>query len=323
MRTSVTPDNFGDLLTSHQFTTIYEATSPEFQSIVSLSEFHQLAIAFTEQSKQLQLSFTTSIQGLTQQLWVDSFTNRVVSVYFDKQNTIHSLLLAPLTTYPLTDHTFSKTEFILPFHEEWFTFWGGTNEFINYHYAYPNQRYAYDFVMKKNGFSYIKNGTENEDYYCFDKEVVAPASGVVREIISNLPDNQPGTMDSVNPAGNYVILDHEESEYSLLAHFKKDSICVNVGDYIKQGQPLGRCGNSGNSSEPHIHFHAMDAPHYAGAKSIRIKFQASVDPIRGQLVSNSTASNKTASTFDTTETTYTVGEPLLLIPKAIGQFFKS
>lgn len=322
MKTSVTPNNFGELLTSHQFARIYAATSPEFQSLVSFSEFTQLATPFIEESRQLQLAFTTSIQGLTQQLWVDSSTKRAVSVYFDDQHTIQSLLLAPVISYPLTDQTFSETEFILPFHEEWFTFWGGTNEYINYHYTYPNQRYAYDFVKTKNGFSYTANGTANEDYLAFNQEVIAPASGVVREIVSDLPDNQPGIMDAMNPAGNYVILDYGQSEYSFLAHFKKDSICVHVGDYIEQGQLLGRCGNSGNSSEPHIHFHVMNAPHYTKSKSIRINFQASVDPIRGQDVSNTTASDKSTSTIDKAETTYTVGELLLLIPKVIGQFFK-
>lgn len=69
-------------------------------------------------------------------------------------------------------------------------------------------------------------------------------------------------MNESQPAGNYVILEHSNKEYSLLAHFKQHSIMVNEGDIVKQGQNIGLCGNSGNSSEPHIHFQVMDSPDY-------------------------------------------------------------
>ena len=51
------------------------------------------------------------------------------------------------------------------------------------------------------------------------------------------------------PAGNYVVIEHPNKEYSMIAHFKNGSILVKEGEQVKEGQLLGQCGNSGNSSE--------------------------------------------------------------------------
>lgn len=72
---------------------------------------------------------------------------------------------------------------------------------------------------------------------------------------SDLPDNTPGVMSPQQPLGNHVILDHENGEFSFLAHLKQGSVQVKLGDRIEAGTLLGTCGNSGNSSEPHLHFH--------------------------------------------------------------------
>lgn len=67
-------------------------------------------------------------------------------------------------------------------------------------------------------------------------------------------------------AGNYVVIKHAENEYGFLAHLKQGSICVEPGEDVERGQEIGRCGHSGNSSEPHLHFHVHDHPTpYLGA----------------------------------------------------------
>jgi murein DD-endopeptidase MepM/ murein hydrolase activator NlpD len=68
-----------------------------------------------------------------------------------------------------------------------------------------------------------------------------------------------------NPAGNHVVLDHGNGEFSLLAHLQKGSLRVKAGDTVKAGQPLGLCGNSGNTSEPHLHIHLQTGPEFPGA----------------------------------------------------------
>lgn len=172
-----------------------------------------------------------------------------------------------------------------PFQDEWYVFCGGTNSPINYHYAYENQRYAYDFVIMNESISYDGDPTLNESYFAFGKEYLAPADGVVVEVENSVEDNTPvGTMNEKQPLGNYVILDHGNNEFSYLAHFKNQSVTVDIGDKVKQGDSLGQVGNSGNSSEPHIHFHVADSPDIKTSKSINIKFSSENNVIQGDFV---------------------------------------
>ncbi|TGU70988.1 M23 family metallopeptidase, partial [Mesorhizobium sp. M00.F.Ca.ET.186.01.1.1] len=121
----------------------------------------------------------------------------------------------------------------------------------NYHYAIPSQRYAYDIIKIKDGYSYSGDATKNESYYAFGQEILAPQDGTVVHVVSDIPDNVPvGTMNDKQPAGNVVVIDHGNGEFSYLAHLKQGSAKVKVGDRVKKGDLLGLCGNSGNSSEP-------------------------------------------------------------------------
>ena len=170
--------------------------------------------------------------------------------------------LVRLENHPETDQIYTQTEFILPIKEEWYVFWGGTNQRDNDHYAYPSQRYAIDLVIRKNGRDYEGDKDKNESYYAFGKEIIAPADGRVVEVERRVKDNEPvGEMNAAQPFGNYVIIDHGNGEYSVIGHMKYESPVVKVGDAVKQGQLVGLCGNSGNSSEPHIHFQVSDTPH--------------------------------------------------------------
>lgn len=72
--------------------------------------------------------------------------------------------------------------------------------------------------------------------------------------------------------GNYVVIQHDEREYSLMAHFIPMSIIVKKGDTVKKGQVIGKCGNSRNSSEPHLHFQLQDNPNFYTAIRLHIKF---------------------------------------------------
>jgi murein DD-endopeptidase MepM/ murein hydrolase activator NlpD len=84
-------------------------------------------------------------------------------------------------------------------------------------------------------------------------------------VVNDLPDNTPGVTTGVrNAAGNHVVLDLGGREYALLAHLQKGSVPVRVGDTVKRGDTLGLCGNSGNSTEPHLHFHLQDRPKLFG-----------------------------------------------------------
>lgn len=217
-------------------------------------------------------------------LWLDNEREKAISIAFDGTYTIQSLLLAPFVSYPESDNRYTKNTYIMPIKEKWFVFWGGTNQFINYHYVYETQRYAYDLVILKDGQSYCDAPTRNENYYAFNKEIVAPADGEVVKVMEGVKDNVPGEMDEGQPEGNCVVIKHSNNEYSMIAHFKQNSILVKDGENVQKGQVIGLCGNSGNSSEPHVHFQVMDSPNYYNGQSIRIQFEDRAEAIQGEVV---------------------------------------
>ncbi|GAK49256.1 peptidase M23 [Candidatus Moduliflexus flocculans] len=153
----------------------------------------------------------------------------------------------------------TKTKLRLPFDDEWTVMWGGRSTWENYHADTPNQRFAYDFFVVKNGY-FSGDGSQNAQHYAFGKTVVAPGSGVVIAAESSVPDNVPGEENFAQPLGNHVIIDHENGEYSVLAHFQRGSVVVQVGDRVVAGQKLGLCGNSGGSDLPHLHYHIQNTP---------------------------------------------------------------
>ncbi len=147
----------------------------------------------------------------------------------------------------------NTTKMRLPFNEEWTVFWGGTNEAQNYHVAYANQKYAYDLVIMKNGKTHTGDPKKNENYFVFGKEIIAPCDAKVVTVITGVKDNIPGEMNPKQVTGNTVVLETAKGEFILMAHFKEKSIVVKEGQEVKQGDLLGLCGNSGNSSEAHLH----------------------------------------------------------------------
>lgn len=187
----------------------------------------------------------------------------------------------------------TKTDLSLPFTGEWYAFWGGHDAYQNYHVVAPTQRFAYDFLVVRDGASHTGDGAENTDYYCFGRPVLAPAAGTVTVASDTLPDNSPGEMTAEAPPGNHVVIDHGNGEYSLLAHFRSGSIRVSAGDPVRAGQVLGECGNSGNSSEPHVHYHLQTGPAFGegvGLPAPFTDFRADGEvvergePVRGQMV---------------------------------------
>ncbi len=178
--------------------------------------------------------------------------------------------------------TRNSTKLILPFKDEWTVFWGGDTRALNYHVDYKAQKNAFDMMITNSyGGSFKKNGSANEDYYAFGKQIIAPCDGVIVFVTDGLADNKPGIMDPKNPTGNSVVLKTKNGEFLLFAHFKQNSIVLKGGQKIKQGELLGLCGNSGNSSEPHLHFHIQDAQDMETATGVKCYFEKLV--VNGEL----------------------------------------
>ena len=134
---------------------------------------------------------------------------------------------------------------------------GGSSTTINYHHANQSQSYALDIVAL-NGFGARAKGLMPDDladYVIYDREVKSPCTGVAISTHDGVEDNRISETNRQEPAGNHIILACGTARV-LLAHFRKGTIAVSGGEIVTEGETLGRVGNSGNSSEPHLHMHA-------------------------------------------------------------------
>lgn len=113
--------------------------------------------------------------------------------------------------------------------------------------------FAWDFVINRNGYQAQGDANLNENHYCWEQPVLAPAPGRVVQTRDDLDDHRPYLPDPPH-VGNHVYIDHQNGEISLLYHLKKDSVLVKTGDMVERGQPIGLCGNTGISMFPHLHF---------------------------------------------------------------------
>lgn len=123
---------------------------------------------------------------------------------------------------------------------------------------YKGQSYALD-IVQLDQFGLRAMGLwprEPERYHIFGAPVQAPCEGVVAGIEKRLPDLKPPEQDRQNPAGNFVLIECGETQV-LLAHLMQESLSVDSGERVQEGQFIGRVGNSGYSTEPHLHLHAQ------------------------------------------------------------------
>jgi len=144
---------------------------------------------------------------------------------------------------------------------------GGSTAPINYHVVDHSQKYALD-VLKIDRAGRRARGLYPRDprrYHIFDDVLYSPCDGTVVRAVDGLPDLDPPRSDPARAAGNHVLLEHDGTKI-LLAHLRQGSVAVADGARVRRGQPLGRVGNSGNTSEPHLHIHAErgGAPDVAG-----------------------------------------------------------
>jgi murein DD-endopeptidase MepM/ murein hydrolase activator NlpD len=165
------------------------------------------------------------------------------------------------------------TPMSLPFKGKWTVFWGGDTKEQNYHVVVNFQKNAFDLVVNgENGKSFKTDGKNNEDYYAFGQQILSPCAGEVVMAVDGVKDNVPGKMNTMYVPGNAILIKTANNEYILLAHFKQNTIKVKTGDKVQKGQLLGLCGNSGNSSEPHLHFNLQDDEDFGKAVGIKCFF---------------------------------------------------
>jgi len=136
---------------------------------------------------------------------------------------------------------------------------GGVYRWLNHHRGSRSQAYALD-IVKLNQFGVRAKGICPRPltaYEIFGDALYAPAPGIVTAVVNDLADLPPGEMDCQHIAGNHIVIRMDASDVSIgLAHLMQGSVRVEVGEQVCAGQILGRVGNSGNTTEPHLHIHA-------------------------------------------------------------------
>jgi len=179
-----------------------------------------------------------------------------------------------------------KTPLILPLKGEVFV-WEG-HDYYAHHLRVPmsnpkvramgitanSNEFAMDFIYTDvEGHEYKGDPQKVENWFSYGKPIFAPGAGVVREIANDIPDNwfkdaavtmigHPSLPSGKDPKdiGNYVLIDHENGEFSLLVHMKLGSVRVKVGDHVAQGEQVGQIGFAGDSLFPHLHYSLMEGP---------------------------------------------------------------
>lgn len=183
----------------------------------------------------------------------------------------------------------------LPFFGEWTVSQGHNGEITHK----DKWQYAWDFVIRDfEHNTYSRDGVALEDYHCYNKAVLAPSDGVVEEIVDGIPDNPIGDINLESNWGNTIIIRHSEGFYSQLSHLKPYSFKVTKGEWVKAGQMIAACGNSGRSPEPHLHFQLQSIP-VVGAETVdyplgyylkkeidSLSFQSFSKPLLHDIVSN-------------------------------------
>lgn len=147
---------------------------------------------------------------------------------------------------------------------------GGATETVNHHVPVGAQRYAID-VVQLGGVGVRARGLWPEDvtaYRIWGAMVYAPCDGRVVAMESQLEDQPVPQTDPSNPAGNHVAIHCEESDVTMvLAHLQEGlawdpddagELQIGLGTEVRSGDPVGRVGNSGNTTEPHLHVHAVE-----------------------------------------------------------------
>ena len=156
---------------------------------------------------------------------------------------------------------------------------GGSSAGVNHHVAMPAQKYALD-IVKTNSFGMRAAGlmpSDLEDYYIFGEKIYAPCGGEVIDAHDGEEDLEPGTMPVIDglpekdaykkAAGNYILLECN-AQIILFAHLKKGSVKMKKGHWPSIGEEMGEIGNSGNTTEPHLHVHAIKGQSITDMKTI-------------------------------------------------------
>jgi murein DD-endopeptidase MepM/ murein hydrolase activator NlpD len=124
------------------------------------------------------------------------------------------------------------------------------------------------------------NGSEdkNASYFCYDQPILSVADGKVVDASDGMAENvphsgtyaEPITFD--NAGGNHVVVEIAPRRYAFYAHMRPGTVAVKVGSQVHAGDLIGHVGNTGSSTEPHLHFHIDDEPSFLAGDGVPFAF---------------------------------------------------
>ena len=177
---------------------------------------------------------------------------------------------------------FDKFKFLfpeLPFLGEWYIPQG----FEGQHTHKEKWKYAWDFVVTdEKDKEHSDDGKEISNYYCFNLPVSAPIEGEVVKVVDGIPDNKIGEVNLKKNWGNTIILKHEYGLFCALSHLEAGSIKIKEGDKVKKGEIIAKCGSSGRSPVPHLHFQ-YQVTDKLGDKTLKFPFAHYFEKKNGEL----------------------------------------
>ncbi|GCC51727.1 peptidase M23 [Chryseotalea sanaruensis] len=290
-------DSFEKNYNADNYDAIFAGFSPEMQKALPIEKTKEFLTSLKQQAGKItKREFVKYEQSYA--VYKTNFEKALLAltVSVDDKSAINGFFIKPFIEDNLPKPERNTTKLMLPFKDEWHVVWGGDTKEINYHVESKAQKNAFDMVIKnEKGNSYKTDGKTNEDYYAFNKELIAPCDGTVVLVVDGIKDNEPGASNPLYVPGNTVIIKTANNEYLFFGHFKQNSIVVKQGQKVNQGQLLGLCGNSGNSSEPHLHFHIQNVEDMNVATGIKCYFdkilvngeaKTNYSPIQHQKVKN-------------------------------------
>jgi hypothetical protein len=132
----------------------------------------------------------------------------------------------------------------------------------------------------------------NESWIFYGKPVIAVADARVVKAVDRFPNQVPNAPNPVGlqqADGNHVILALGHGRYGFYAHMEPGSVRVKAGQRVRRGQIIGRLGNSGSSTGPHLHFHVMDRPSAVDSNGLpfvidRFRFAGQIPPFDDALL---------------------------------------
>ncbi len=170
---------------------------------------------------------------------------------------------------------------------------------------------ALDFIIVDHELkTYHPYPATPENFYCYNIPVLAPADGYVQVIEDRIEDNEIGKINQQQNWGNSIVIKHAEGLYTKMSHLRQNSFKVKTGDYVKQGEIVAACGNSGRSPEPHLHFQVQTTPHigsktfaypiahYIAKTAAKVEVKEFSTPKETEIVYNATANTTIKKAFE-------------------------